>query len=73
MSGVIEIKPNPVHPTIQMLDELDAEVELTYTTTAAGVSANAALGLLISATTKQEVQLPVSNLNEYYGFEWSVT
>ena len=73
LSGVIEIKPNLVHPTIQMLDELDAEVELTYTTTAAGVSANAALGLLISATTKQEVQLPVSNLNEYYGFEWSVT
>ena len=72
-SGVIEINPQVVHPTIQMLNELDTGVELTYSTTAAAIAANAALGLLISATTKHEIQLPVSNMSEYYGFEWSVT
>ena len=72
-SGVIEIKPQVIHPIIQILDELDRGVELTYATSAAAVSANAALGLLISATTKQEVRLPVSNSNEFYGLEWSVT
>ena len=56
-----------------MLNELDTGVELTYSTTAAAIAANAALGLLISATTKHEIQLPVSNMSEYYGFEWSVT
>jgi len=72
-SGVIEVKPQEVHPTIQMLDEIDIGAELTYTAAAAAISANAALGLLIAATTKQEIKLPVSKLNEYYGFEWSVS